>query len=108
STGTHSGGPTPVTIYHGVYGNYKSLIALAAAAAVTERIRLTTDILLGPVRGNGAMLAKQAATIDSLSNGRLTLGIAVGLREEDYTATATPYHERGKQFDAQLAEMKIG
>ena len=93
------------TIDRVVYGNYESLIALAAAAAVTERIRLTTDILLGPVRGNGAMLAKQAATIDSLSNGRLTLGIAVGLREEDYSATATPYHERGKQFDAQLAEM---
>jgi alkanesulfonate monooxygenase SsuD/methylene tetrahydromethanopterin reductase-like flavin-dependent oxidoreductase (luciferase family) len=72
---------------------------------VTERIRLTTDILLGPVRGNGALLAKQAATIDSLSNGRLTLGIAVGLREEDYTSTAIPFDERGKAFDAQLAEM---
>lgn len=94
------------TIDRVVYGNYESLITLAAAAAVTERIRLTTDILLGPVRGNGVMLAKQAATIDSLSNGRLTLGIAVGLREEDFTATATPFNERGKLFDAQLAEMK--
>src|SRR5919199_5064488 len=65
------------TIDRLVYGNYESLIALAAAAAVTERIRLTTDILLGPFRGNGAVLAKQAATIDSLSDGRLTLGIAV-------------------------------
>src|SRR5919198_5285673 len=89
-----------------VYGNYESLIALAAAAAVTERIRLTTDILLGPFRGNGAVLAKQAATIDSLSNGRLTLGIAVGLREDDYAATDTPFDERGKLFEAQLAEMK--
>lgn len=94
------------TIDRVVYGNYESLIALAAAAAVTERIRLTTDILLGPLRGNGAMLAKQAATIDSLSGGRLTLGIAVGLREEDYASTATPFGERGKLFDAQLAEMK--
>ncbi len=94
------------TIDRVVYGNYESLIALAAAAAVTERIRLTTDILLGPLRGNGAMLAKQAATIDSLSNGRLTLGIAVGLREDDYAATATPFDERGKVFDAQLAEMR--
>jgi alkanesulfonate monooxygenase SsuD/methylene tetrahydromethanopterin reductase-like flavin-dependent oxidoreductase (luciferase family) len=94
------------TIDRIVYGNYESLIALAAAAAVTERIRLTSDILLGPLRGNGAVLAKQAATIDSLSNGRLTLGIAVGLREDDYAATGTPFHERGPLFDAQLEEMK--
>jgi alkanesulfonate monooxygenase SsuD/methylene tetrahydromethanopterin reductase-like flavin-dependent oxidoreductase (luciferase family) len=94
------------TIDRLVYGNYESLIALAATAAVTERIRLTTDILLGPLRGNGAALAKQAATIDSLSNGRLTLGIAVGGREDDYAATGTPFHERGKLFDAQLEEMK--
>jgi alkanesulfonate monooxygenase SsuD/methylene tetrahydromethanopterin reductase-like flavin-dependent oxidoreductase (luciferase family) len=94
------------TIDRIVYGNYDSLVAHAAAAAVTERIRLTTDILLGPFRGNGAVLAKQAATIDSLSNGRLTLGIAVGLREDDYAATGTPFDERGQLFDAQLAEMK--
>jgi alkanesulfonate monooxygenase SsuD/methylene tetrahydromethanopterin reductase-like flavin-dependent oxidoreductase (luciferase family) len=93
------------TIDRVVYGNYESLIALAAAAAVTERIRLTTDILLTPFRGNGVMLAKQAATIDSLSNGRLTLAVAVGAREDDYAATGTPFSERGKLFDAQLAEM---
>src|SRR5215208_7000779 len=94
------------TIDRLVYGNYESLIALAAAAAVTDRIRLTTDILLGPLRGNGAVLAKQAATIDSLSNGRFTLGIAVGLREDDYAATGTPFDERGRLFEAQLEEMK--
>jgi alkanesulfonate monooxygenase SsuD/methylene tetrahydromethanopterin reductase-like flavin-dependent oxidoreductase (luciferase family) len=97
---------TLATIDRLVYGNYESLIALAAAAAVTERIRLTTDILIGPFRGNGAVLAKQAATVDSLSNGRLTLAIAVGGREDDYEATGIPFHERGKLFDAQLAEMK--
>jgi alkanesulfonate monooxygenase SsuD/methylene tetrahydromethanopterin reductase-like flavin-dependent oxidoreductase (luciferase family) len=94
------------TIDRVVYGNYESLIALAAAAAVTERIRLTTDILLAPFRGNGVMLAKQAATIDALSNGRLTLAVAVGGREDDYAATGTPFGERGKLFDAQLAEMR--
>jgi alkanesulfonate monooxygenase SsuD/methylene tetrahydromethanopterin reductase-like flavin-dependent oxidoreductase (luciferase family) len=89
-----------------VYPNYDPLVAFAAAAVVTERIRLTSDIILGPIRGNGAVLAKQAATIDNLSGGRLTLGIALGAREDDYEATGTPFHERGRQFDEQLAEMK--
>src|SRR5882757_6879683 len=69
-----------------VYGNYEPLIALAAAAAVTERIRLTTAILIAPMRANAAMLAKQAASVDALSGGRLVLGIAVGGREDDYEA----------------------
>ena len=89
-----------------VYPNYDTLIALAAAATVTERIRLTSDVILGPVRGNGAVLAKQAATIDNLSGGRLTLGIALGAREDDYEATGTPHRRRGRLFDQQLAEMK--
>jgi alkanesulfonate monooxygenase SsuD/methylene tetrahydromethanopterin reductase-like flavin-dependent oxidoreductase (luciferase family) len=89
-----------------VYPNYDPLIALAAAATVTERIRLTSDIILGPVRGNGAVLAKQAATIDNLSGGRMTLGIALGAREDDYEATGTPWKRRGRLFDEQLREMK--
>src|SRR5688500_12091989 len=75
------------TIDRIVYGNYDPLIALAAAAAVTERIRVATTILIAPYRINGALVAKQAASLDRLSNGRLTLGVAVGGREDDYAAS---------------------
>lgn len=89
-----------------VYGNLEAIPTLAAAAAVTSRIGLTTAIMIGPYRGNGALLAKQLATVDRLSEGRLTVGIAVGSRPDDFEATASPYDKRGKVFDAQLAEMR--
>ena len=93
------------TIDRIVYPNYESLIALAAAAAVTERIRLVTDILIAPLRANTALLAKQAATIDNLSEGRLVLGLAVGGREDDYEVSGADFGSRGKTFDRQLEEL---
>src|SRR6187455_2361722 len=93
------------TIDRIVFPNYESLIALAAAAAVTERIRLVTDILIAPLRTNTALLAKQAATLDSLSNGRLVLGLSPGGREDDYEVSGADFHARGKTFDRQLAEL---
>src|SRR5947207_8606802 len=65
-----------------VYDNYDPLIAFAAAAGATQRIRFTTSILLAPLH-NAALLAKQAASLDAISGGRLTLGLGVGLREDD-------------------------
>ena len=93
------------TIDRIVYANYESLIALAAAAAVTERIRLLTDILIAPLRTNTALLAKQAATLDSLSEGRLVLGLAPGGREDDYEVSGADFRSRGRTFDRQLEEM---
>jgi alkanesulfonate monooxygenase SsuD/methylene tetrahydromethanopterin reductase-like flavin-dependent oxidoreductase (luciferase family) len=87
-----------------VYPNYESLITLAAVAGVTQRMRLMTTILIAPLR-NTAILAKQAASIDALSNGRLTLGLGVGGREDDFLAAQVLFHERGKRFDEQLATM---
>jgi alkanesulfonate monooxygenase SsuD/methylene tetrahydromethanopterin reductase-like flavin-dependent oxidoreductase (luciferase family) len=92
------------TIDRLVYPNYESLVALAAAAAVTERIRLATDILIAPLRST-ALLAKQTATIDALSGGRLTLGIAPGGREDDFQATGVDFHRRGRDFERQLGEL---
>src|SRR5437588_8162291 len=94
------------TIDRIVYDNYESLIALAAAAAVTERIRLLTSILIAPLRSNTALLAKQAASVDGLSGGRLVLGIAPGGREDDYEVSGIDFHARGKFFDRQLDELR--
>jgi alkanesulfonate monooxygenase SsuD/methylene tetrahydromethanopterin reductase-like flavin-dependent oxidoreductase (luciferase family) len=94
------------TIDRLVYPNYEPLVALAAAAAVTERIRLTTAILIAPYRANAALVAKQAATLDDLSNGRLVLGAAIGGREDDYAASGVDIHTRGRRFDEMLAEWK--
>lgn len=88
-----------------VYPNIEALITLAASAGVTQRIRLVTTVLLAPTR-NAVMLAKQAASIDVLSDGRLTLGMGVGGREDDFQATSSSLHDRGKRFDQQLETMK--
>src|SRR5436190_10205637 len=94
------------TIDRLVYGNYEPLIALAAAAAVTERIRLATTILIAPIRGNAALLAKEAASVDRLSGGRLVFGVAVGGREDDYEASGVDFHTRGRQFEEILRTWK--
>jgi alkanesulfonate monooxygenase SsuD/methylene tetrahydromethanopterin reductase-like flavin-dependent oxidoreductase (luciferase family) len=88
-----------------VYANYEPLIALAGAAGATRRIRLVTTVLLAPLR-EPALLAKQSASLDALSSGRLTLGLGVGAREDDFLATSTSFHTRGKRFDEQLALME--
>src|ERR687886_1301542 len=66
------------------YPSYEELTVFAAAGAVTERIRFVTNVLIAPPRGT-AELAKQAATVDQLTNGRLTLGLGVGWRDIDFT-----------------------
>ena len=61
------------------FPGYEELTVFAAAGAVTERIRFFSNVLIGPVRST-AELAKQAATVDQLTNGRLTLGLGSGWR----------------------------
>ncbi len=88
-----------------LYDSYDPLVALAAAAAVTSRVRLATMIVIGPLR-NAALLAKAAASIDALSGGRLVLGVAVGAREDDYTTTGADYHTRGRRLVELIATLR--
>lgn len=89
-----------------VYPNHEPLLSLAAAAAVTERIRLATTILIGPLRPNAALLGKQVATLQSLSGGRLVLGLAAGSRADDYEAGGVDFGTRGQALDDQLAVLR--
>jgi alkanesulfonate monooxygenase SsuD/methylene tetrahydromethanopterin reductase-like flavin-dependent oxidoreductase (luciferase family) len=94
------------TIDRIVYANYESLVALSAAAAVTERIGLATSTLLLPSRPSAAVVAKEAATLHALSGGRLVLGMAVGGRPDDFEATGAAFGDRGKRFEQMLDEIK--
>src|SRR2546421_12844283 len=80
-----------------VYGNYEPLTVLAAAAAVTRRVLLATTIVIGPLHKN-ALLAKEAASIDPLSGGRLVLGLAVGAPKEDYDDGGVAYRPRPQRL----------
>ena len=94
------------TIDRIAYGNYEPTIALAAAAAVTERIGLCTSVLLGPLRPNAAELAKRALSLNALSNGRFTLGIGIGGREDDFEASGLEMSGRGATLDAMLERIE--
>lgn len=88
-----------------VYDNYEPLVMLSAAAGATSRVRLLTGVLLAPLRNPG-VLAKQAASLDAISGGRLTLGVGVGRRPDDYEAAPADYQQRGRQMGRSLAAMR--
>jgi alkanesulfonate monooxygenase SsuD/methylene tetrahydromethanopterin reductase-like flavin-dependent oxidoreductase (luciferase family) len=90
-----------------VYDSLDPFAALAAAAAVTARVRLATMIAIGPLRAT-ALLAKQAASVHALSGRRLTLGLAIGARTEDYEAASIDHRGRGGRLSEQLAYLRGG
>ena len=88
-----------------VYDSIEPFAALSAAAAVTSRIGLATNIAIGPLR-SPAMLAKHALSVDALSGGRFTLGLGVGARRDDYAAAGVNHKARGATLSEQLAFLR--
>ncbi|MFD8608923.1 LLM class flavin-dependent oxidoreductase [Streptomyces sp. NPDC059631] len=84
-----------------VYDNPEPLIALAVLAGATSRVRVQTEVLLAPLRDT-ALLAKQTATLDRMSGGRLVLGLGVGGRADDHEAAGVDLHTRGRRLNEQL------
>lgn len=86
------------------YESFDPLVSLAAAGAVTRSIRLVTMVVIGPLR-SAALLAKEAASVQALSGNRLTLGLAVGARQEDYDVAGVDPRGRGRLLSEQLVAL---
>jgi probable F420-dependent oxidoreductase len=103
------GGAEPA--YAAAYGQqrrqnvYEPLITLAYLAAVTRRVRLGTSVYLLALR-NPVLAAKQAISLDRLSDGRLVLGVGVGWLEGEFAALGVPYRERGSRTDEAIGVFK--
>jgi len=93
------------TIDRIAYDNLEPLTVLGAAAGATQKIRLGTSVLLGNTR-HPVHLAKIVATLDFISNGRITLGLGFGSREPDYKAVEIPYEHRGSRAVEHVQLMK--
>jgi alkanesulfonate monooxygenase SsuD/methylene tetrahydromethanopterin reductase-like flavin-dependent oxidoreductase (luciferase family) len=87
------------------YDSFEPLMSLAAAAAATDRISLVTMVAVGPLR-SAVLLAKEAASIDEISGGRLVLGLAIGARIEDYLALGLDHRDRGRVLSDQLIALR--
>ena len=90
------------TVGRYAYPGVSDTVALAAAAGATSRIELISAVLLGPT-WPAPLLAKELAGIDGVSNGRLTVGLGVGGRLDDFVVEGYGSAGRGKRFDQDLA-----
>jgi alkanesulfonate monooxygenase SsuD/methylene tetrahydromethanopterin reductase-like flavin-dependent oxidoreductase (luciferase family) len=87
------------------FHNAEQWVLLSAAAAVTERVRIVPTVVVLPAHP-AALVAKQAATLDVLSAGRVTLGVGVGGRDEDYQALGAVADRRHQRMDDQVSSMR--
>jgi probable F420-dependent oxidoreductase len=85
---------------------FEPLTVLAVLAGVTQRIRLSSGIVIAPLRP-AVLLAKQLATLDVMSRGRLTIGLGVGWQKEEYDATGVPWEGRHARLDEQLRVCRL-
>ncbi|KPC95785.1 LLM class flavin-dependent oxidoreductase [Streptomyces albus] len=88
-----------------VYDNPEPLVALSVLAGATSRVNVQTEVLLAPLRDT-ALLAKQAATLDRMTGGRLVLGIGIGGRDDDHRAAGIDARTRGRRLDGQMAVLR--
>ncbi len=84
---------------------FDPVLSLTWAAAVTKRVRLGTSVLVLPMR-HPLPLAKELATLQNFSEGRLILGAGVGWLEAEFAALGSPFHERGRRTDEGIAMMR--
>ncbi len=88
------------------FPNPEIIVTLATAAAVTERVRIVPTVVVLPMHPAG-LVAKQIATLDVVSNGRVTLGVGVGARAEDYRAMEIPFEQpKLRRLEAQVGELR--
>ncbi|MEE8518113.1 MAG: LLM class flavin-dependent oxidoreductase, partial [Dehalococcoidia bacterium] len=96
---SRAGAPPPDTEHH------ELMVLMSYLAGATSTIGLLTAVMVLPQRQT-VVVARQAAELDLISGGRLRLGIAVGGRPEEYVATGTSYHDRGKRIEEQVRLMR--
>jgi probable F420-dependent oxidoreductase len=98
--GGWSGPYTHLTPFHEVF------VLFGYLAAVTSRLGLAAGVIILPQR-QAALVAKQAASLDVLSGGRLRLGVGLGWNEVEYTALNENFHNRGKRIEEQVELMRL-
>lgn len=93
------------TIDRVVYPSLDSLVALAVAAGATRDLGLVTNVLLAPLYP-AAPLAKQLGSLAEISGNRLTLGLGVGSRTDDYAVCGADFRQRGRKLDEAVEVMR--
>jgi probable F420-dependent oxidoreductase len=101
----HPMGGRPPGPYNAAMPILEALMLLSHVAAVTTRVTLGTEVLVLPQR-QPALVAKQVSTLDTLSGGRVRLGVGVGWQESEYEALGEDFHTRGARMDEAIALLR--